>query len=92
MNRDEFIDNLTITGAYELKDHGDVYKVTEEQLVYYPQGSGHMFDTWEELFDHKAKTKTLGELVDELETYNKEFIYHLNVELLDENGDIKVAE
>jgi hypothetical protein len=89
MKREQFIKNLEITNAYELKDNGDVYKITLDKLVYYPQGGGHIFDSWKELFNHKANTKTLGELVDELTEYDTEFIYHISVEVIDENGDIK---
>lgn len=88
MKRDDFIDNLGITCAYELKDHGKVWKITEDMIVYYPEGGGHAFDSWDELFAHKAETKTLGELVDELVNYDTSFVYHIKLQAIDENGDL----
>lgn len=89
MNRNEFVENLNKTNAYTLKHKGKRCIVTYDHIVFIEDFEhGHMYKDFDELFEAKVGDKTFGELVDALKTYDLDFIYHLPMVCLDENGDV----
>lgn len=93
MDRNEFIDKLYKIGTCELKAKGGMrYLINEEMLVDRSDGTGHHYDSWDDLFAEKTPDgKTIGNLVDNLRALNTDFHYHFPMTMYDENGD-KVIE
>ena len=87
MLRNEFVEKIDKTNAYELRHNGKTYIVYYDMAVDFPDGSGKLYDSFEELFEAKAEDVTIGDLVDRLKAFNDEFIYHVPTRIYDENGN-----
>lgn len=88
MNRSVFIEELVHVGATALYNQDKQWIIVEEGIVLNPDGSGHCYDSFEELFQHDCEGKTVGELVDALEEINDDIHFLLPIMLFDENGDL----
>lgn len=88
MNRDEFVENLQLTGGYFLAINDKEYEIQGDKVVVFPDGKCHLFKTWDEVFAVKADDKTLGELVDDLKQYDKSVIYHVPLRIFDDDGNL----
>lgn len=85
----EFLTIIEKTGGFLFEEEEGNYFVTADKTIDFPDGSGKIYFSWNELLEYRMKNRSIREAIETLSDQQELAVYHTPVRFYDMEGNLR---